>query len=279
MTTAVAGALQQAKALGLDRLDAHLLLAHHLGRDRAWLLAHGDALLPPSVLWAFEADCRRRADATPMAYLLGEREFHGLMLKLTPDVLVPRPDTETLVDWALGLLSGELATLPVPEVLDLGTGSGAIALALKHSQPRSRLSASDASAAALEVARGNAQTLRLEVEFRVGDWWLPWSDRRFDMIVSNPPYIAANDAHLAALRHEPVMALSPGGDGLAAIDRIVAGAPSHLREGGWLVIEHGNDQADTVCRRLREAGFAAVQTRADLSGHDRCSAGCLKPPD
>jgi len=275
LTTAVAGALAQAKALGLDRLDAQLLLAHHLGRDRAWLLAHGDAELPPAVLSAFEVDCRRRADAVPLAYLLGEREFHGLMLKLTPDVLVPRPDTETLVEWALCLLNGHLATLPAPEVLDLGTGSGAIALALKHSQPRARLSASDTSAAALEVARGNARAHRLDVEFRAGDWWMPWGKRRFDLVVSNPPYIAADDDHLLALRHEPAMALSPGGDGLAAIDRIIEEAPAHLRKAGWLLIEHGNDQAEQVGQRLRAAGFAAVQTRADLAGHDRCSAGHL----
>jgi release factor glutamine methyltransferase len=227
------------------------------------------------VLSAFEADCRRRADAVPMAYLLGEREFHGLMLKLTPDVLVPRPDTETLVEWALYILDGDLAAVSTPEVLDLGTGSGAIALALKHSLPRARLSASDASAAALEVARGNAQAHRLDVEFRVGDWWLPWGERRFELVVSNPPYIAVDDAHLAALRHEPAMALSPGANGLAAIDQIIEGAPAHLRKGGWLLIEHGNDQAERVCQRLREAGFADIQTRPDLSGQERCSAGHL----
>jgi release factor glutamine methyltransferase len=279
LTTAVAFALAQAKALGLDRLDAHLLLAHHLGCDRAWLLAHGDSVLPPSVLSAFEADCQRRADAVPMAYLLGQREFHGLMLKLSPDVLVPRPDTEILVDWALHILVGDMAVVSTPEVLDLGTGSGAIALALKHSLPRARLSASDASAAALEVARGNARAHRLEVEFRAGDWWLPWGERRFDLVVSNPPYIAADDAHLTALRHEPAVALSPGADGLAAINRIIDEAATHLREGAWLLIEHGNDQAHRVRQRLREAGFTAVQTRADLSGHDRCSAGHRARPD
>ena len=173
------------------------------------------------------------------------------------------------------MLNGDLAAVPAPEVIDLGTGSGAIALALKHSLPHARLSASDASAAALEVARGNARTHRLEVEFRVGDWWLPWGERCFDLVVSNPPYIAGNDAHLVALRHEPAMALSPGGDGLLALERIVAGAPAHLREGGWLLMEHGNDQAEAVCRRLRDAGFAGVETRADLTGHPRCSGGHL----
>jgi release factor glutamine methyltransferase len=126
------------------------------------------------------------------------------------------------------------------------------------------------------VARGNAQAHRLDVEFRAGDWWLPWCGLRFDLVVSNPPYIAADDSHLTALRHEPVIALSPGSDGLAAIDRIIEGAPTHLRKGGWLLLEHGSDQAGSVRRRLGASGFAAVQTRADLSGHERCSAGRLE---
>ena len=273
MSADVAGALAQARTLGLDRLDAQLLLAHHMGRDRAWLLAHDDATLTPLAQAAFDIDCRRRADAVPMAYLLGEREFHGLMLKLTPDVLVPRPDTETLVDWALSILGHELAALPHPEVVDLGTGSGAIALALKQRVHQARLSASDTSAAALAVARGNARAHRLDIEFRLGDWWQPWRDRHFDVVVCNPPYIAAGDAHLAALRHEPAMALSPGTDGLCAIDAVVSGAPRHLRRGGWLLLEHGHDQASAVCQRLRDARFVKVQTRADLSGNARCSAG------
>jgi release factor glutamine methyltransferase len=269
----VAAALALARGLGLDRLDAQLLLSHTLQQPRAWLIAHDDAALTPSQQQAFADACRRRADGEPMAYLLGEREFHGLMLQVGPAVLVPRPDTETLVDWALELLVGTDA----PHVADLGTGSGAIALALKHRHPAARVCAVDVSASALEVAQANARRLELELEFVQGGWWQPLQGRRFHLVVSNPPYIAGNDPHLHALRHEPALALSPGGDGLAALAQIVRGAPAHLHAGGWLLLEHGHDQQPAVQQLLVEGGFGAVSTRADLAGRPRCSGGRLPP--
>jgi release factor glutamine methyltransferase len=266
-------ALARAKAQGLDRLDAQLLLAHHLKRPRSWLLAHDDDALTPAQREAFDADVARRADGVPIAYLLGQREFHGLSLQVTPDVLDPRPDTETLVEWALELLAGELATQPTPQVLDLGTGSGAIALAVKHAAPRVRMRALDASAAALAVARGNAQRLGLDVGFTLSDWWSALEPPRLHLALSNPPYIDGDDPHLAQLRHEPLQALTPGSDGLAAIVRIVDGAPAHLEPGAWLLFEHGFDQGAAVRRLLQQRGFADVATRRDLAGHERCSGG------
>ncbi|MBP6903212.1 MAG: peptide chain release factor N(5)-glutamine methyltransferase [Burkholderiaceae bacterium] len=270
----VAQALACAAALGLDRVDAQALLGHRLQRPRSWLIAHDGDALDPVTTAAYLADCRQRADGMPVAYLLGQREFHGLLLQLTPDVLVPRPDTETLVDWALELLP---ALGPHPQVLDLGTGSGAIALAVAHRQPAACVSATDLSPAALAVARANAQRLGLAVAFHPGSWWqaLP-ADTVFDLVLSNPPYIAGDDVHLPALRHEPLLALSPGGDGLDALRAIVAGAPARLRPGGWLLLEHGWDQADAVAGLLRQAGFELVATRRDLGGQPRCT-GARRP--
>jgi release factor glutamine methyltransferase len=218
---------------------------------------------------------RGRAAGEPLAYLLGEREFHGLRLRVTPAVLVPRPDTETLVDWALELLAADFATTPAPQVADLGSGSGAIALALKHRHPGADVCAVELDAAALEVARANAAALGLAVEFIQGDWLQPLAGRRYHLLVSNPPYIAADDPHLAALRHEPRHALTPGGDGLPAIERIVRDAPRHLLSGGWLLLEHGHDQADAVHQRLAHAGFTQLHTRHDLAGRPRCTGGRL----
>ena len=274
----VGQALVRARAMGLDRLDAQWLLGHQLQRDRAWLIAHDDAELEAADGAAFAQACQRRADGEPLAYLTGERGFHGLRLRVTPDVLVPRPDTETLVDWALDLLR-TWPPNPPPRVLDLGTGSGAIALAVAHSHPAARLSATDLSLAALAVARANAQRLALAVEFAAGAWWqaLP-GDARFDLVLSNPPYIAADDPHLPSLRHEPMLALSPGGDGLGALREIIAGAPAHLASGGWLLLEHGWNQADAVAALLRSAGFEQVATRFDLEGRPRCTgARCPAP--
>ena len=269
----VAQALAFARTLGIERLDAQLLLAHQLGRPRAWLLAHDEARIADSP--ALMALLARRAVGEPLAYLVGEREFHGLMLHVTPDVLVPRPDTETLVDWALELL----ASLPAPCIVDLGTGSGAIALALKQGCPRATVYATDASEAALAVARANGTRLSLPVTWHGGDWWQALSPAlSFDLAVANPPYIAPGDPHLAALRHEPQAALvadGDRGDGLAAIDCIVAGAPARLHPGAWLLLEHGYDQAEAVCERLRKAGFVAVATRTDLTRQPRVSGGRL----
>lgn len=266
-------ALARAKALGLDRLDAQLLLVHHLQRPRSWLLAHDDAPLTPEQRERFDADAARRADGVPIAYLLGQREFHGLLLQVTPDVLDPRPDTETLVEWALELLAGELAALPEPQVLDLGTGSGAIALAVKHAAPRVCMRALDASASALGVAQGNAQRLGLEVGFALSDWWSALAPPRLHLALSNPPYIDGDDPHLAQLRHEPLQALTPGPDGMAAIERIVDGAPAHLEPGAWLLLEHGFDQGAAARQVLQRHGFTAVATRRDLAGQERCSGG------
>jgi release factor glutamine methyltransferase len=263
--------LAAAAALGIDRLDAQLLLLHALGRapdQRAWLLAHDTDLLDAAIGPAFLALCARRRTGEPVAYLVGEKEFHGLALRVDHRVLVPRPDTETLVDWALDCLR----PLAAPRVLDLGTGSGAIALAIARARRDAQVSAVDASADALAVARGNAERLGLPVRFAQADW-LAGAASDHDLIVSNPPYIAAGDAHLPALRHEPQQALVAGRDGLDDIRRIVQAAPAHLRAGGWLLLEHGHDQAEAVRALLAGRGFAEVQSRDDLAGIARCSGG------
>lgn len=266
----VGQALMHARMIGVDRLDAQLLLARQLGRPRSWLLAHDDApLVDSSRLLALLA---RRAAGEPLAYLVGEREFHGLLLHITPDVLVPRPDTETLVDWALELLVGNES----PEVADLGTGSGAVALAIKHGCPRAQVHASDVSPAALTVAAGNGERLALPVGWRLGNWWQAFDDTlEFDLALANPPYVAPNDPHLAALRYEPHAALVSGDGGMADLGLIIAGAGRHLRRPGWLLLEHGHNQAQAVHARLHAAGFEALSTRCDLAGRPRVSAGCL----
>jgi len=267
----VAQALAAAIALGIDRLDAQLLLLHALGRaphDRAWLLAHDTDAMPDTAWSALSAQLSRRLAGEPVAYLLGEKEFHGLDLRVDARVLVPRPDTETLVEWALQCLEGHAA----PRVLDLGTGSGAIALALQHARTDARVDAVDASADALAVAQANARRLGLPVRFALANW-LDGAETGYAVIASNPPYIAANDPHLPALRHEPVSALVAGADGLDDIRQIVRHAPAHLAEGGWLLLEHGHDQAAAVRQLLAERGFAEVQSRDDLAGIQRCSGG------
>ncbi|OAK64188.1 protein-(glutamine-N5) methyltransferase, release factor-specific [Variovorax paradoxus] len=267
----VAQALAAAIALGIDRLDAQLLLLHALGRaphDRAWLLAHDTDAMPDTAWSTLSAQLSRRLAGEPVAYLLGEKEFRGLDLRVDARVLVPRPDTETLVEWALQCLEGHAA----PRVLDLGTGSGAIALALQHARADARVDAVDASADALAVAQANARRLGLPVRFALADW-LDGADTGYAVIASNPPYIAADDPHLPALRHEPVSALVAGADGLDDIRQIVRHAPAHLAEGGWLLLEHGHDQAAAVRQLLAERGFAEVQSRDDLAGIHRCSGG------
>jgi release factor glutamine methyltransferase len=267
----LAQALVQAAAHGVARLDAQLLLLHALGRaagDRAWLLAHDGDPLPGGARERFCDLCARRLDGEPVAYLVGEKEFAGLMLQVDARVLVPRPDTETLVDWALELLTGRDA----PSVVDLGTGSGAIALAIRRHCPAARVTAVDRSADALAVAAANGRRLGLPVHWRQGDW-LAGCAERFDLVLSNPPYIAQDDVHLAALRHEPRAALVAGPDGLDDLRRIVAQAPACLAPGGWLLLEHGWDQAAAVAALLRQAGFAGVDSRRDLAGIDRCTGG------
>ncbi len=279
MTATLATALSQAVARGIERLDAQLLMLHALGRaqhERAWLLAHDQDPLPGDAARAFEALCTRRAGGEPLAYLVGQKEFFGLMLEVDPRVLVPRPDTETLVDWALEALEG----LQSPRVVDLGTGSGAIALALKHRRPDARVLGIDRSDAALAVARTNGQRLGLDVTWRAGNW-LQGLDEGLgggpegglDLIVSNPPYIRSDDPHLAALTHEPLSALAAGDDGLQDLRTIVAAAPACLTPGGWLLLEHGWDQSGPVRVLLASAGFRQVASRRDLAGIERCSGG------
>jgi len=272
----VADALREARAANVERLDAQLLLARLLNRPRSWLLAHDDAVLDTAAAAAWHALLARRAAGEPLAYLLGEKEFRGLMLKVDPRVLVPRPETEHLVDWALELLDGALHDRAAPRVIDLGTGSGAIAIAVRHAHPAADMTATDASEAALAVARDNAQRLGLAIRFAAGSWWsaVPGAaGAGFDLALSNPPYVAERDPHLAALNHEPAAALTPGGDGLGALRAIIAGAAQRLAPGGWLLVEHGFDQADAVQALLRAHGFASIETRADLAGQPRCSGG------
>lgn len=275
-TPTLAQALAQAHTLGLARIDAQLLLLHTVGRagtDRAWLLAHDTDALPPEQHAHFLTLCQRRVAGEPVAYLTGHKEFYGLPLHVDARVLDPRPDTETLVDWALDVV----AALPAPRVADLGTGSGAIALALQSQRPTARVLAVDASADALAVAQANAQRLALPVQFLQSNW-LAGVDGLdgglFDAIVSNPPYIASADPHLAALTHEPLQALASGADGLDDIRAIVAQAPSRLAPSGWLLLEHGHDQAEAVQALLAAQGFREVQSRHDLAGIARCTGGC-----
>jgi release factor glutamine methyltransferase len=274
LPSSVAQALAAAVALGVERLDAQLLLLHALGRaphDRAWLLAHDTDAMPEAAWAAMAAQLSRRLAGEPVAYLLGEKEFHGLDLKVDARVLVPRPDTETLVEWALECMD-RVEGHAAPRVLDLGTGSGAIALALQNARRDAHVDAVDASADALAVAQANALRLTLPVRFAQADW-LDGAGSGYTVIASNPPYIAAGDPHLPALRHEPVSALVAGADGLDDIRRIVKSAPAHLAEGGWLLLEHGHDQAAAVRQLLAERGFAEVQSRDDLAGIPRCSGG------
>ena len=277
-TLTVAALLSQARARGLDKLDAALLLGHVLGVGRTWLLAHDDAAVDAEAAARFVGACAQRREGVPLAYLVGEREFHGLNLRLTPDVLVPRPDTETLVDWAIEWLQGPMAALPHPEVADLGTGSGAIALAVAHAFPRARVSAVDCSAAALAVARANGTRLGLGVDWLQGDWFAPLAGRRFDLVLSNPPYIDADDPHLASLRAEPRHALTPGQDGLTALRHLCNAASAHLAAGGVLMLEHGHLQGPAVRDLLARAGLEVLGTRRDLAGHERCTAGRRAAP-
>ncbi|MDB5928524.1 MAG: [protein release factor]-glutamine N5-methyltransferase [Polaromonas sp.] len=277
-----AQALAAAQLLGLERLDAQLLLLHALGKPagaRAWLLAHDTDPLPPEAAQAFRALSLRRAAGEPLAYLVGAKEFFGLMLQVDARVLVPRPDTETLVEWSLEVLQAP-GLQPALEVLDLGTGSGAIALAIAHSLRaagrEAHITAVDASAGALEVARGNARRLGLAVDF-IESAWLAQVHGSFHLVASNPPYIASADPHLAALAHEPLQALAAGADGLDDIRRIIEEAPAHLLPGGWLLLEHGYDQAGPVRALLAAQGFAQVQSRLDLAGIARCSGGQWTP--
>ncbi|CAD0348927.1 Release factor glutamine methyltransferase [Xanthomonas hortorum pv. gardneri] len=260
----------------IERSDAEPLLLHALGRDRAWLFAHGRDPVADAVAQAFEALVQRRQAGEPVAYLTGTRGFWTLDLAVSTATLIPRADTEALVELALERfdnMQGRCAA-------DLGTGSGAIALAIASERPHAQVIATDASAAALAVAQQNASRHQLRnVECRLGYWFAPLAGERFDLIASNPPYIAAHDPHLREgdLRHEPASALASGPDGLDDIRLIVADAPMHLLPGGWLLLEHGWDQGTAVADLLRARGFEAVATHQDLEQRDRVTLGRWSP--
>ncbi|WP_322993760.1 peptide chain release factor N(5)-glutamine methyltransferase [Limnohabitans sp.] len=269
----VAECLRQAQTRGLARVDAQMLLLHSLQRplhDRAWLMAHDSDTLTAAQSTAWQDALQRRLSGEPVAYITGRKDFFGLNLAVDARVLDPRPDTETLVEWALECLP-ETGT---PRILDLGTGSGAVALALQHMRPNATVWAVDASEDALAVARANATRLHLGVQFIASNWLKAVDVQgtgRFELIVSNPPYVAEGDPHLAALRHEPLQALTSGPDGLDDIRQIIAQAPAFLAPGGWLLLEHGWDQAAAVQALLNESGFVQVQSRRDLGGMARCT--------
>jgi release factor glutamine methyltransferase len=268
--------VRQLLQLGRTRLaepsEADGLLAHLLEKPRSWLIAHADDGLDAPTQAAFEALLRRREAGEPVAYITGWRGFWSLELEVSAATLIPRPETELLVEQALlRLPSGA----PL-ELVDLGTGSGAIALALAHERPRWKITASDASSAALAVARRNARRLQLgQVRFVEGDWLAPLAGQCFDAIVSNPPYIEADDPHLQRgdLRFEPATALAAGVDGLDDIRRIVDAARAHLKAHGWLLFEHGWDQGEAVRSLLSSAGYSDVFTAKDLEDRDRVSGG------
>lgn len=264
----------------IDRLDARLLVQAVTGCTHRDLIASPERPLDPAAAEQLAALVTRRAAGEPLAYLTGETGFHGLTLRVTPAVLIPRPETEELVERVLHHLTRlQAAGITQPKVLDMGTGSGAIALAIAAANPAADVTALDASADALAVAQDNGERLQSRVHWLHSDWFsaLPAASR-FDLIVSNPPYIAAGDPHLAlnGLPFEPQGALTDGADGLDCLRAIIAGAGSHLAPGGWLYFEHGYDQAAAVRNLLQAAGFQDVESWCDLAGTDRMTAGCLR---
>ena len=266
-------------ARSIHRRDAEILLAACWRRSRSQLLATIGEAVPAEVAASFEGARRQRAEGVPVAYLLGRREFWSLDFAVNPAVLVPRPETELLVQRVLDLVPASIAS-----VADLGTGSGAIAIALAHERPGWRVLGTDASDLALAVARGNGERLAGgRVEWASGDWYAALGNRRFDVLVSNPPYVAADDPVLIedGLRHEPRTALTPSndeiGDGFASLATLINGAPGHLRRGGWLALEHGATQGETLRALLVARGFTHVTSHRDLAGHERVTEGKLAP--
>jgi release factor glutamine methyltransferase len=252
------------------RLDAELLLATILQLPRSALIARGQETVAAHDENAYAELIRSRARGVPIAYLTGSREFWSLPLKVSPAVLVPRPETEILVEHALHLLPGD----EVCSALDLGTGSGAIALSLAHERPRWAITGVDISSAALDIAAQNAQNLKLsQVKWRLGSWFDAVPGERFHLIVANPPYIAAKDPALSALRAEPAAALIAGPSGLEALSVIIAQAPGHLHARGWLALEHGISQAQDVAELLQQHGFDSIRTYSDFSGRPRVTLG------
>lgn len=268
------GAAWLAAQQRIDRLDARLLVQHVAGCSHADLISRPERPLSLEQLAWLESLVSRRAGGEPLAYLVGSAEFYGRSFAVSPAVLIPRPETEELVEMALERLKG----IESPRVLDLGTGSGIIAVTLALEKPGARVRAVDVSPEALDVARGNAERLGARVDFSPGSWFEPVTGERFDLIVSNPPYVALGDPHLElnGLPFEPQVALTDGiaeGDGLACIRAIVAGAPAHLVAGGWLLFEHGYDQGQGSRNLLQQMRFKCILTQPDLAGIDRISGG------
>ncbi|GAB4199329.1 MAG: peptide chain release factor N(5)-glutamine methyltransferase [Wenzhouxiangellaceae bacterium] len=254
-------------------LDAEVLICHLLKVNRAYCFAHGDARMPEHAITHFRRQIERRRQGVPVAYLTGECEFYGLSLRLNPSVLVPRPETELLVDRALELIPAQADW----RIADLGTGSGAIALAIAHHRPNCRLIATDVSPAALRLAGANARQLGLQqrIEWHQGDWTqaLPG---QFHLILSNPPYVDASDRHLQddSLAHEPLTALTPGENALSALSTIIQQTPKHLFNKGWLILEHGYDQGEAVQQLMLLSGYQQLETLRDVGGQQRVTAGC-----
>ncbi len=251
-------------------LEAQLLLQHVLQVNRAWLITHDNDSLTTNQQVVFQALLERRLSGEPLAYILGKRQFYGLDLIVTPDTLIPRPDTETLVEAALEKILVNKSC----NILDLGTGTGAIALAISHIRPHSNVVAVDFSKSALKIAQQNAENLSItNVSFTHSNWFSALKDQKFDVIVSNPPYIETNDPHLAALNFEPISALTSGADGLDDIRRIAQSAMIYLKPQGWLMLEHGYNQAEKVQDLLAENGLTDIKTIQDLGGNDRVTIG------
>lgn len=264
--------LKDALEAGEAKLEAQLLMQHVLAVNRAWLIAHENDILQPTSYSQFEALLNRRLQGEPIAYILGYREFYGLRLNVTPDTLIPRADTETLVEAALAKISSQEEA----QVLDLGTGSGAIALAIAINRPQTQVTAVDASQAALNVAIENAKNLSIDnVVFKSSCWFDALQHTKFGVIVSNPPYIECNDAHLKQgdLRFEPASALASGDDGLDDIRTIIHECLTHLNPQGWLMLEHGYNQAEHVADLMAQAGLVEIETIQDLGGNDRVTIG------
>lgn len=267
--------LQQAASLlkpDEAKREAHLLLQHLLQVNRAWLIAHQNDVLDDKIHADFEALLQRRIKGEPIAYILGYREFYGLTLSVTPDTLIPRPDTEVLVEAALAKIPNHSN----PAILDLGTGSGAIALAIAKLRPQALVTAIDASKTALNIAKMNASSLQIaNVQFLLSHWFDAIGRQQFDVIVSNPPYIEENDAHLSQgdLRFEPKSALTSGKDGLNDIRAIIYNSLVHLQPQGWLMLEHGFNQAEKVADLMSSAGFVSIETLKDFGGNDRVTIG------
>lgn len=269
----IAEALAKAQPAGVDRLDAQLMLSHLLQQPRSWLIAHDDTRLGELHSNRYLQWLQRRGAGEPLAYLLGHAEFCGLRLQVGPQVLIPRPETELLVEWGVEVLSRGTKSDTQTRVVDLGCGSGAIALAIRHRCPTADVTAVDASAPALDVAGRNADALGLPITRVLGDWWSAVAGQRFHLALANPPYVAPGDPHLQALHHEPYSALVAAENGMADLRRLIDAAHQALHPGGWLLLEHGHDQGRPVRERLQQAGFNQVETRCDLAGLERCTGG------